>query len=136
MRASAGAGQANVERSLAIGSSSASLHTKAAAFDRSAVFIGSLNFDPRSKLWNTEVGLYIESPELSDQLWALIQVGLRPEHSYRVELADQAGNGAGRRLVWVTEEEGESRTYTSEPAGLWRKFSAWLSGLFVPEELL
>ncbi len=136
VRASAGAGQANIDRSLFIGSSSASLHTKAAAFDRSAVFIGSLNLDPRSELWNTEVGLYIESPELSEQLWALAQVGLRPENSYRVELADQAAGGAGRRLVWVTEEEGETMTYTSEPAGFWRKFSVWFSGLFVPEELL
>ena len=136
MRASSGAGQANIDRSLFIGSSSASLHTKAAAFDHSAVFIGSLNLDPRSELWNTEVGLYIESPELSDQLWALTEIGLQPEHSYRVEQTDAAADGSGGRLVWVTEEAGEMKTYKSEPASLWRRFSVWFSGLLIPEELL
>jgi len=136
MRASAGAARADTDRSLFIGSSSASLHTKAGVFDRRAVFIGSMNLDPRSQLWNTEVGVYVESPELADQLWDLAEVGLQPEHSYRVELTGQAADGSGGRLVWVTKEGGETRTYTSEPAGFWRRFSAWFSGLFVPEELL
>jgi hypothetical protein len=38
--------------------------------------------------------------------------------------------------VWVTEENGRPKTYTAEPAGLRRRFSACLSGLFVLEELL
>ena len=44
------------------GRSPAALHTKAMAFDREAVLIGSFNLDPRSAVINTEASLYIESP--------------------------------------------------------------------------
>ena len=43
------------------GRSPAALHTKAMAFDREAVLIGSFNLDPRSAVINTEASLYIES---------------------------------------------------------------------------
>lgn len=136
MRATAGASKANTDRSLLIGSSAASLHTKALVFDRRAVFIGSPNLDPRSGIWNTEVGVFVESPELAEQCWALARHGLRPANSYRLELRDQAEDGSGGRLVWVTEEEGKTAAYTSEPAGLWKRFSAWFMGIFAPEHML
>ncbi len=136
MRASAGAAKANTDRSLAIGSSSASLHTKSIVFDRSSIFIGSLNLDPRSKLWNTELGIYVESPELAEQGARLFQAGMRPVQSYRLELQGATPDSGGGRLVWVTEEDGERRIYASEPAGLWRRFSAWFTGLIAPEEML
>jgi cardiolipin synthase C len=43
------------------------LHAKLFVFDRRKVFIGSMNFDQRSKRINTEVGLIIDSPELAQQ---------------------------------------------------------------------
>jgi putative cardiolipin synthase len=50
------------------GESDSSLHSKAIIFDRQKSFIGSFNFDPRSVLWNTEVGVLVDSPELADQV--------------------------------------------------------------------
>ncbi len=89
--------------------SKAALHTKAFVFDRKAVFIGSFNLDPRSANINTEVGLYIESPELAEQVIAYMDEGVRPENSYRV-LLDEADC-----VLWVTENDGQEVRYESEP---------------------
>jgi putative cardiolipin synthase len=48
--------------------SSASLHAKTFVFDRRAVFIGSLNLDPRSTQLNTEIGVVCESEPLAHLL--------------------------------------------------------------------
>ena len=91
------------------GDSKAALHTKAIVFDREAVFIGSFNLDPRSGSINTEAGLYIESPELAEQVVAYMDEGVRPENSYRVTL-DEDG-----QLVWTTEIDGEEVSYRKDP---------------------
>jgi putative cardiolipin synthase len=43
------------------------LHAKLFVSDRRKLFIGSMNFDQRSKRLDTEVGLIIDSPELVQQ---------------------------------------------------------------------
>ena len=48
--------------------SAASLHAKTFAIDRSRIFIGSFNLDPRSARLNTEVGVVLDSPTLATQL--------------------------------------------------------------------
>jgi putative cardiolipin synthase len=103
VRASAGAAKANTDRLLAIGSSSASLHTKSIVFDRNSIFIGSLNLDPRSKLWNTELGIYVESPELAEQGARLFQAGMRPVQSYRLEL--QGATPDARAAGWYGSQK-------------------------------
>ena len=95
--------------SLRSGRSPAALHTKAMAFDREAVFIGSFNLDPRSAVINTEAGLYIESPELAERLTAYMATGVVPANSYRV-LLDPNG-----KIVWETERDGQSVRYRDEP---------------------
>ena len=45
----------------------AKLHAKVFVFDRRALFVGSLNLDPRSAMLNTEIGLVFASPELASQ---------------------------------------------------------------------
>jgi putative cardiolipin synthase len=91
------------------GKSKAALHTKAIAFDRESIFIGSFNFDPRSFSINTEAGLYVESPELARQVAAYMDEGVRPVNSYRV-LLDEDGE-----LIWVTEVDGSEVRYEQEP---------------------
>ena len=91
------------------GESKAALHTKAVVFDRESVFIGSFNLDLRSSDINTEAGLYVESPELAEQVIAYMDEGVRPENSYRVML-DQDGD-----LYWVTEVDGAEVRYYEEP---------------------
>ena len=89
--------------------SRAALHTKAMAFDREAVFIGSFNLDPRSAWLNTEAGLYIESPELAKRLVAYMATGVVPANSYRVRL-DPNGE-----IVWETMKDGQTVQYRDEP---------------------
>jgi hypothetical protein len=81
---------------LLAGRSPAALPTKAMAFDREAVFIGSFNLDPRSAVINTEAGLYVESPELAERLIAYMATGVVPADSYRVLL------DANGRIAWET----------------------------------
>ena len=99
--------------------SRAALHTKAMAFDREAVFIGSFNLDPRSAWLNTEAGLYIESPELAERLVAYMATGVVPANSYRV-LLDPNGE-----VVWETVTDGQTVRYRDEPdTGFRRRFVA------------
>ena len=91
------------------GESNAALHTKALVFDRESVFVGSYNLDPRSANINTEMGLYVESPELARQVIAYMDEGVLPYNAYRVEL-DEDG-----RLVWKTVKDGVPVVYTKEP---------------------
>ncbi|WP_409284519.1 phospholipase D family protein [Pseudomonas protegens] len=100
--------------------SDSSLHSKAMIFDRQKSFIGSFNFDPRSVLWNTEVGVLVDSPELAEHLRALAEQGMAPALSYQVKLEDG-------RLVWVTEDQGRLHSLSHEPGNWWRRINAWLS---------
>src|SRR3954454_7154821 len=107
--------------SLLSGRSRAALHTKAMAFDREAVFIGSLNLDPRSAVINTEAGLYIESTELAERLTAYMATGVVPANSYRVRL-DRNGE-----VVWETVTDGRTVRYQGEPeTGFRRRLLAYL----------
>jgi putative cardiolipin synthase len=98
-----------VKQRVITGESKAALHTKAVVFDRESVFIGSFNLDPRSASINTEAGLYVESPELAEQVVAYMNEGVQPQNSYRV-LLDEHGD-----LVWVTEIDGQEVRYHKEP---------------------
>ena len=55
------------------GRTRSSLHGKTFVFDRNAVFVGSLNIDPRSLRQNTECGVLIEDPEMSEQVSQLFK---------------------------------------------------------------
>ncbi len=101
--------------------SRASLHSKAAAFDRERAFVGSLNLDPRSIRWNTEIGVFVDSRALAKDLVAELEEGFAPERSWRLEL--RAGNGTRAGLRWVgVGSKGELELRESEPgAGLGRR---------------
>lgn len=58
------------------------LHAKLFVFDRKKLFIGSMNFDPRSMHLNTEIGLLIDSPELAQQTAARFAAIVQPANSY------------------------------------------------------
>lgn len=100
--------------------SDSSLHSKAMIFDRRYAFIGSFNFDPRSVLWNTEVGVMVDSPELAEHVRTLALQGMAPALSYEAKI----DNGD---VVWVTEDHGQRHTLTREPGSWWRRFNAWFS---------
>jgi putative cardiolipin synthase len=100
--------------------SESSLHSKAMVFDRRMTFIGSFNFDPRSVLWNTEVGVMVDSPLLAGHVRDLALQGMSAALSYHVQLQ-------GERMVWVTEDHQRMHTLTTEPGDWWRRFNAWFA---------
>lgn len=112
------------------GSSESSLHSKALVIDRRRVFIGSFNFDPRSVLWNTEVGVLVDSPALAEQVRDLLLEGMSHGVSYQVAVD-------GDQLVWRTiNQDGELETLRREPGSLWRHLHAWLAHWLGLEKLL
>ncbi|UES54407.1 phospholipase D family protein [Roseibium aggregatum] len=102
------ADSARVQQTLFSTDSKAGLHTKAAVFDGASIFVGSFNLDPRSANLNTEIGLYVESPELARQLTVFLNEGVSLKNSYRLELDDGS-------ILWKSEEDGEIVTFTSDP---------------------
>jgi putative cardiolipin synthase len=103
-------------RDLGSGSSRASLHAKTFVFDDKHVFIGTFNFDPRSALLNTEMGLVIRSPELARQVTAIAQDAMRPERSYQPKLViETADKTVVKRLQWHDVNQGSERISDVEP---------------------
>ena len=94
------------------GSSKASLHTKSFIFDRSKVFIGSFNLDPRSHTENSEIGMVMTSPEIANGMSEWFDQNI-DKVAFRLELL-QNSNGV-EQLVWHGLQDGKKRTYTSEP---------------------
>jgi putative cardiolipin synthase len=100
-----------------LGSSGASLHTKAFAVDGRKLFVGSYNLDPRSTWLNCEQGVLVEDKVLGVQLEALFDRQVNAHQAWRVSLED--GD-----LVWSDGNE----TFDHDPkASGWQRFQAWLT---------
>lgn len=109
----------------------ASLHAKAYVVDRQHIFVGSLNFDPRSIDINTEIGLLIDSAALAGDVVRRIETHL-PDSAYRLELVkiDPENPGSGDRIEWVSLEDGVEKRYTSEPhTNLLHRIVMWFVSL-------
>ncbi|WP_444813091.1 phospholipase D family protein [Variovorax saccharolyticus] len=91
------------------GSSAASLHAKTFGVDRERIFVGSFNLDPRSARLNTEMGVIIDSPQLSGQLSGQLDTVI-PNKAFEVRMQPD-----GRGIEWIDRSpQGETR-YTTEP---------------------
>ena len=89
------------------------LHSKTFVIDGNRVFIGSMNFDPRSAAINTEMGIIIESTALGSAMLRLVERDMAPENAWRVELDDEG------KLIWVNSSE----SVTRQPArNAWQRF--------------
>ena len=101
-----------------VGSSGSSLHAKTSSIDRSRVFIGSFNFDPRSAKLNTEMGFLIESSALAEQMDAVFRSRV-PMDAYEVHLSED------RRISWVERRGAELIRHDEEPGtSVWKR--AWI----------
>jgi putative cardiolipin synthase len=67
------------------------LHSKTAVADGRYVFIGSMNLDPRSSEINTEMGVFVDSPELAADMAAIILRDMSPENAWHLHL-DEDGD--------------------------------------------
>lgn len=122
---------------LRLGSSGSALHAKVVIHDRRLVWVGSANFDPRSRHLNTEAGLLIESEVLAEKLLSSMDRDYSPQGSWRLVLETDP-DSLVRRIVWLGEENGTPVRHFSDPgAGFMRHlgvgFYSILPGI---EELL
>jgi phosphatidylserine/phosphatidylglycerophosphate/cardiolipin synthase-like enzyme len=63
-----------------------SLHAKSSVIDDRVSFVGSFNLDPRSEIYNTELGLIIHDKQFSRLLRNRILSDISPENSYLISI--------------------------------------------------
>ena len=120
------------------GSSAELLHAKVLVFDRRDVFVGSFNFDPRSRHLNTEDGLIVHSAELARDAAELLGAFMTLRCSFRVRRApEEAGATLDRGLEWETRDQGRLECYAREPwVGAWRRLLVELASFVMAEDEL
>jgi putative cardiolipin synthase len=79
------------------------LHTKAFVVDRKKVFIGSMNFDPRSFSINAEAGAFVTSPGLAQDLARVMERDMSPENAWQV-LLDDSG-----KPYWINSDQRKNK---------------------------
>jgi putative cardiolipin synthase len=104
------------------------LHVKCALIDRRFVYLGSMNFDPRSRDFNTESGLMIYSPELAVEIRQLVERMTR-EGSHRVRLASDGS------LRWTYGDSDADEGYEPD-TDFWSRFLLDLLSPFIPQQML
>jgi cardiolipin synthase C len=109
------------------GSSKASLHAKSFVFDRSQVFIGSLNLDPRAVVFNTEIGVVLKVLTISEAMSKWFEQNIE-RVAFRLEL--KKDENGWEQLLWHGWENEEPVMFTHEPyAGFWQRakieFLSW-----------
>ncbi|WP_429301058.1 phospholipase D family protein [Paraburkholderia sp. GAS199] len=117
-----------------LGSSKASLHAKTYVFDRSSIFIGSMNLDPRSITLNTEIGVYCESAPLA----AKVVDGLEPKLDQIAWRLENRTDANGRtRIVWIDTAPNGKISELDEPgvSGM-KRVGIWFLGLLPVESQL
>lgn len=99
------------------------MHTKLAIIDGQDVFVGSLNFDPRSIKQNSEFGFFVNSRPFARDLLSAIDKGIG-DHTYRL------GKTKDGRLLWIYDGSREQSATTKEPgATVWKSIVVGVTGL-------
>jgi len=113
------------------GASLGRLHAKTAVIDRSIVFIGSMNLDPRSASKNTELGVIIESPEIAKEVLRVIHIS-KLQSAYRLQFGAD-----GHSLEWLTMDDNGEVVLDAEPdTSFLFRLQNVLFAPFVPEQEL
>ena len=97
------------EQNSRIADSHAGLHTKAFVVDGRFSMIGSYNMDPRSRIWNSEIGLLVDSKEFAARVLDVMEEDFDPVNSYRVSLR------SGHKLTWSAKESDGSQNWNHDP---------------------
>jgi len=106
------------------------LHAKAFIVDRQRLFIGSFNWNQRSRNVDTEMGVIIESPQLATDFAERLDA-IDIERTYEVVLNDR------KQLRWRGMQQGQPVVLDKDPqTSWWHRFSAgFLSILPIKSQL-
>jgi cardiolipin synthase C len=106
-----------------------SLHAKLLVFDRGGLYVGSMNYDQRSRRLNTENGAIIHSGVLAEQAARRFDLMTQPQNAYAVRLEEKEPGDP--ELTWSTVESGQPRVLHDERARSgWQKFEVHFLELF------
>jgi putative cardiolipin synthase len=104
------------------------LHSKVATVDRTVLFVGSFNLDPRSLYLNTEMGMAVRSADLASDM-AFNNLDTLDDFAYKLRLSEKG------KLQWLLQTAGVQEVITTEPqSGLWRRFRTKLMSYLPIEE--
>ncbi len=95
------------------GSSKASLHAKTFVIDRTMLFVGSLNLDPRSFTENTEIGMLIYSEKVAQALGGWFDTELETVAYTLYWDEDESG------IKWLDKTDSSVTTYDYDPGTSW-----------------
>jgi cardiolipin synthase C len=99
-------------------------------FDRSGLYVGSMNYDQRSRTLNTENGVIVHSGDLAEQAARRFELITQPQNAYAVRLEEKVP-GDAPEITWNTVESGQPVTLHHEPArSFWQKFEVHFLSLF------
>ena len=98
--------------------------------DRSRFFVGSFNFDPRSRKLNTELGFVIDSPASGAENRSGIYESI-PANSYEVRLSNTG------QFYWIEHRGDKLVRHDKEPGtSWWLRAAVWFLSLLPIEWLL
>ncbi|HEX7770378.1 MAG TPA: phospholipase D family protein, partial [Dokdonella sp.] len=120
-------------------SSGVSLHSKALVVDGRRVFIGSMNFDPRSRHLNTELGVIVDSPALGAAITDYFERASGPANAWQAVYEPRPGGRSKRPTLQWIERDGtrETHRYDNEPqATLWKRTQVRIARMLPIEGLL
>lgn len=108
-----------------------SLHAKTFTVDRKRIFVGSFNWDGRSRNINTEMGVLIESDELAARLIDNVSAALTGA-AWKLRLNDKG------EVEWVGYlDDGTEVVYTKPPqTSAWKRFTATIQDVNAFEDEL
>ena len=96
------------------------LHAKLYVFDRQRLFAGSWNYDQRSLLINTEIGVLVDDGALASQVARRFDEMTAPTAAYALHLSQDARGKP--RVAWRTEDGHQVVDLAKEPArGWWQR---------------
>lgn len=81
-----------------VGNKKLALHAKVMTVDDEQMFIGSANFDPRSLRINTEMGLLIHSPSLTQQVNESLIADTQLQNAWSLRITEKG------HVQWVSDE--------------------------------
>lgn len=112
------------------GLSKSSLHAKTMVLDQRAMFVGSMNLDPRSIKINNEIGILFFNKKVAEASAQTFNDNIE-KVAFKVEL-DPYGS-----LRWKVMRDGKKVVYTDEPnVSFWNKLTIWIIRLLPVEWLL
>jgi cardiolipin synthase C len=116
------------------GAASAGLHAKSFVFDRSRVFIGTLNLDPVAVYNNTEIGVVITQDDIAGMMGNWFDENIEKVAFLLELITDQNGM---EQILWHGIEDGKEVTFTNEPhTGFWTRFGVGFMSIFPIDSFL